>query len=1192
MSSATNRPNRSFVWPALFVVAVAIGGYAAWSRFVKPRGPDTGGEPDMVAVLELNNRGVGCMEQFKAGYPKAVETFQQVVNLAPNWTPGRINLGIALLNTASEENLDRALQVFREVLEKEPDNLYANYCTGIILSHRGQPSEALPYFEKVTRVDPQDAAAWLQLAKALPNDSERQLECYERAVKLDPYLSGAIYGLAMGLREKDLGRAKTLLEEHTQLKDVARWDNPFGIRYSEMGRYATVIGRPAKAPHTPTGPLPLFAKSDRFQVKLAPGARWATGADLGQGPAAEFRRKVRTRFGATLVVLDYNRDGRPDLLLLGAVAENGQVRDLLLRGEEAGTFTDVTAEAGLAVARPSLGCCVADFDNDGLPDLLITGVGALWLFRNNGKGGFEDVTAKAGLDAIKGVCLGAAFADLDQDGDLDLILAQYGATAEEALATLDAGKASGGLAVWLNVGEAKPASPSQDPPPLTSAFRRFGASAQVLGGAAAVANVVVSDVDGDQDVDLLVLADRAAPVFVRNGRLLRFEREAVPEALLPAGRWNGALTLDANHDGRADLLVIGPGQAPVLLLSKEDPSRRVGPWFGIGATNSPPLLHAQAVDLDYDGWTDVVGLSEERRPVLLHHDGERLVHAREALGRDADWPKDLVAVAVAELTGDPFLDLLIWSESAGLQLYANQGNGNSAVRLELFGHRRVDPAGEIVRCNADGVGAWVIAQAGPLWTGLEYTTLSAGLGQSRPPVVLGLGRRPQPDVVRLRWPDNCWQAEFGVQPGGVVRLEERNRKDTSCPVLFTWDGRRFVFVTDFLGAGSVGEALPDGSHRRPRGEEAVKIEAAQLAPADGHYVLKVAEPMAEVVYLDRLQLAVLDHPADVRVYPDERFGYAGPLERQELFAFRKEVYPVTARDHRRRDVTATLRAWDRDMVRDYARRTWLGFAEEHWIELDFGDRLAAFGPRDRLVLCLAGWTDYVYPESLWAAAQAGVAMQPPVLEKQAADGSWQPIVPDLGFPAGLPRMMTLEVTGKLGGPRCVLRLRTNLCVYWDQVFVAPLLERAQAVRETDLEVVSATLATRGCAQEFSPDGRQPTVYDHDRLEPVPVHRPLGCLTRLGDVTELLRAADDRFVVFGPGDEVTVRFDARRLPALPAGWTRSFVLRTWGYSKDTAPFTAHGDTVEPLPFRGMSNYPYGPNERHPHPDYRRQYNTRR
>src|SRR5207237_10743108 len=103
------------------------------------------------------------------------------------------------------------------------------------------------------------------------------------------------------------------------------------------------------------------------------------------------------------------------------------------------------------------------------------------------------------------------------------------------------------------------------------------------------------------------------------------------------------------------------------------------------------------------------------------------------------------------------------------------------------------------------------------------------------------------------------------------------------------------------------------------------------------------------------------------------------------------------------------------------------------------------------------------------------------------------------------------------------------------------------------------------------------------------------LSRLGDVTELLRERDDCFVIFGPGDEVTVRFDARHLPALPSGWTRSFVLRTWGYCKDCGPFTATGATIEPLPFRAMSTYPYGPDEQYPrygaHVDYRKRLNTR-
>src|SRR4029077_2114827 len=143
----------------------------------------------------------------------------------------------------------------------------------------------------------------------------------------------------------------------------------------------------------------------------------------------------------------------------------------------------------------------------------------------------------------------------------------------------------------------------------------------------------------------------------------------------------------------------------------------------------------------------------------------------------------------------------------------------------------------------------------------------------------------------------------------------------------------------------------------------------------------------------------------------------------------------------------------------------------------------------------------------WAADQAGVTLDGPVLERLDEKGQWRSLIADTGFPAGLPRLMTLEVTGKLTGPRCVLRLRTNLEVYWDQVFVAPLLETVHpsgTVRVTRLEVGTATLSRRGCMQEYTPDGRQPTLYDYDRLVPVPVSVMSGRLTRLGDVTELLR----------------------------------------------------------------------------------------
>ena len=121
----------------------------------------------------------------------------------------------------------------------------------------------------------------------------------------------------------------------------------------------------------------------------------------------------------------------------------------------------------------------------------------------------------------------------------------------------------------------------------------------------------------------------------------------------------------------------------------KDPGR----WFENGATDSPPLLQVQAIDLDFDGWTDVVGLSERRRPVLLHNDGQRLVHRKDAFGPEDGWPRDLVGTAVGLFSGGKYLDLIVWSEAGGLLLHVNQGNGNHALKLVLSGHRRVESFG-------------------------------------------------------------------------------------------------------------------------------------------------------------------------------------------------------------------------------------------------------------------------------------------------------------------------------------------------------------------------------------------------------------------------------------------------------------------------------------------------------------------
>jgi hypothetical protein len=1171
---------RGLLLPLLVLLLLVAGGVVVWAVWFRHR-------TDPVAAAQANARGIGHLEQFTDGYPKAIADFEEAIRLAPDWTPAKINLGIALYNSTSGPSdpvLDRAVDIFQKVLAADPDNPYAHFNLGIIYKYRGEPAKAAPHFEAVTRIDPTDPHAWLYLAMCDPDpqESARAKECFEKALALNPYMNAARNGL-IGHVGTDPDRQRQLIDEFKRLiaADMAEETKD---QYTALGRYATAIGS-SPAPPPAVGPLPLFEQKDGLAVTLAPGTTWAKPDDLGAGPVGDLRRAVRSRFGGVIVQLDYDRDGKTDLLLLGAVVHGGQLSDLLLHNDGGGRFTDTTAAAGLTGA--SFGCSVGDFDNDGRPDLLLTGPAGVRLLRNEDGTRFADVTAAAGLGKLAGVFLGSAWVDLDQDGDLDAVLARYADTPQAAVARL-AGKPApgGGVVVLTNVGEAPPAPAGSPPRPLSAKFQAAeGVTALAVAGP--VTNFVASDLDADKDVDLVVLADGEPPSVLLNDRLMRF-RKGDP-VTNQAAAWNGGLVLDANGDEQSDLLLVRDGR-PVFLVGVADtPATSTAGRFKDGATDSPPLVQAHATDLDLDGRADVVGLTRDHKPVLLQGDGRgRLAYQPDVFGPGPEQPTNLIAAIPCDFDGDGYPDLVVWSADSGLAGFRSLGNGNHGLRLELTGRR---DKGASLRTNTDGVGAKVFVMAGPLRGGVENTTLSAGLGQSRLPVAVGTGKAASADAVRIRWPDLMPQGELSIPTGQLVRIEETSRKSTSCPVLFTWDGERFRYVTDFLGEGSMGELGPDGSTRPPRPEESVKIEPGLLAPQNGRYVIKIAEPMDEVTYLDHLRLDVIDHPAGVEVHPDERFAAGGPPPTQEILAFRERFSPEKATDHRGRDVTDVVRARDGKMVDGFAARSWLGFAEEHALELDFGDQLAGVGKDRRVFLVLAGWTDYAYPESIYAAAQAGVAMAPPVLERRTASGRWE-LVGDLGFPAGLPRVMTREVPGLAGSKEVRLRIRTNLQIYWDQVYLAPAAEPPAA---TPLPVVKATLTRRGFAQEIAPAGRGPVEYRSDKTEPVAFSRWRGNLTRTGDVTPLLTAADDRFVVFGPGDEVTVEFGASGLPPVKPGYGRSFVLRTHGYCKDASPFTKTGGEIGPLPFRGMASYPDGAADRSKAPagqaEYDRKWNTR-
>jgi hypothetical protein len=363
------------------------------------------------------------------------------------------------------------------------------------------------------------------------------------------------------------------------------------------------------------------------------------------------------------------------------------------------------------------------------------------------------------------------------------------------------------------------------------------------------------------------------------------------------------------------------------------------------------------------------------------------------------------------------------------------------------------------------------------------------------------------------------------------------------------------------------------------------------------YRLSITEPMDEVAYLDELRLDVIDRPPGVSSTANERFAPEGPRSSGAVIAWKTVVHPDQARDLAGRDVSRVLSAWDRNTVNNFRRLPgWIGYAEEHGIVLDFGDRLSGLGPGDPLILVLAGWVEYPYSQTNYAAATAGVKLRPPCLERLRDDGTWAVIEPYAGYPAGLPRMTTLDVTGKLTGPRCVIRLRTNMECYWDQAFIAVRDRAAEAsLRTVTLPVARARLGHRGYTREVSPDGGEPLLYDYDHPDPAPLAVMSGTLTRYGDVAALVQADDDELCVVGPGDEVRIEFDGAKVPALPEGWTRSYLLKSVGYCKDADPFTATGDQVGPLPWRGMPEFPFANGTERPsdsrYDQYLRQYQIR-
>jgi len=471
--------------------------------------------------------------------------------------------------------------------------------------------------------------------------------------------------------------------------------------------------------------------------------------------------------GSGCAFLDYDRDGWQDILLINGADWRGHKKSRttlrLYHNNGNGTFTDVTARAGLDVELYGMGVAVGDYNNDGYPDILITCVGQSRLFRNTGKGTFVDVTNAAGLGKHEGFSTSAVWVDYDRDGFLDLFVCNYVRWSQEAdiFCSLD-GKhksyctpeAYRGATCWLfhNRGNGT----FED---VTASSGIFDSSSKSLG-------VALLDEDRDGWPDVLVANDTQPNKLYRNQHNGTFKDSAVEAGIAfssegKARAGMGVDVADFDNSGSPGVGITNFDNEMIGLYRLNGKNfEDIAPQSGVGIASRNSLgFGCSFLDVNLDGWLDFavanghidetvrnirgnVGYAQPPQLFLNSGKGNFRDVATE-VGGGFDSPKVGRGLAYGDFDRDGDADLLITTNNGPAHLYRNdQLSGNRSIRFYLTG----------VKSNRDAIGATVRVFANGLVQSRMVKGGSSYLSQSELPLTFGVEKRDRVDRVVIDWP--------------------------------------------------------------------------------------------------------------------------------------------------------------------------------------------------------------------------------------------------------------------------------------------------------------------------------------------------------------------------------------------------------------------------------------------------------
>ncbi len=537
----------------------------------------------------------------------------------------------------------------------------------------------------------------------------------------------------------------------------------------------------------------LSAAAGRVVVAgSGPGFRFtdvtrSAGLDFQHNSGAFGAKYLPETMGPGCAFIDYDGDGWLDILLANGCDWPGHKRRRttlrLYRNNRNGTFSDVTAAAGLAVEMYAMGVAVADFDNDGFPDVFVTAVGQNRLFHNSGKGHFIDVTARAGLAGRDAFSTSAMWFDYDRDGLLDLFVCNYvqWSPQHDVFCSVDGRNKSyctpeayRGSTCWLfrNRGDGR----FED---VTASCGIFDTSSKSLG-------VALIDYDRDGWPDLIVANDTQPNKLYRNLRNGTFEEIGVRSGLAfgEDGRARAGMGIDAadfENSGVAGLAITNFDNEMVALY-RPTPSGSftdIALPSGVGAVSRNSLGFGCAFfDVNLDGRLDLAVANghidatvrnirshtgyAQAPHLFLNEGGGRFRDVAPRLGADFALPKVARGLACGDFDNDGDVDLLVTTNQGPALLYRNDVvNGNRSLRLRVTGKKS----------NRDGIGTVV-----RIYTpdGAQMRTVKSGssyLSQSEPALTFGLGPRDSARRVVVEWPSGRTQEFKDVRHGSYLLNE-------------------------------------------------------------------------------------------------------------------------------------------------------------------------------------------------------------------------------------------------------------------------------------------------------------------------------------------------------------------------------------------------------------------------------------